>query len=341
MMPVLASIPSPSQNVLEIGPLTIHFYGIMIAIGVVVAVLVAKRRYERFDGDGELLERVAIWAVAIGFLGARLGYVLTHTGDFIDRPWGVLFIWEGGLALYGGLTLGALTAIFLLRRWKGDIFAFGDAAAVGVPLAQAIGRWGNYFNQELFGTPSNLPWAVEIDPNIATAAGYPGFTTFHPTFLYESLWNVILTAGVILWLEYRGKLAKGASVALYLIIYGTGRFVMELMRTDTTFRFLGLSRNGWLSALAVVFGVGLFWWMQRRGEPRVLVGPPVFIAPGAETVAKPIRNDESSNPGSDGESGLSFGDGKGGQPSSASPPVGNGDGEGSGGGDQASPTAPS
>jgi len=317
MTSILASIPSPSQNVLEIGPLTIHFYGIMIAIGVIVAVLVSKRRYERFGGDGELLERVAIWAVAIGFLGARFGYVLTHTGDFIDRPWGVLFIWEGGLALYGGLTIGALTAIILLRKWNGDIFAFGDAVAVGIPLAQAIGRWGNYFNQELFGTPSSLPWAVEIDPNIAAAAGYPGFTTFHPTFLYESLWNIFLTAGIILWLEYRGKLAKGSSIALYLIIYGTGRFVMELMRTDTTFRLFGLSRNGWLSALAVVFGIGMLWWMQRRGEPRVLVGAPVFIAPGAETMAKPIEDEDSSGSGSEDSSGLSFGDGKGGQ---ASPP---------------------
>jgi prolipoprotein diacylglyceryl transferase len=317
MSPILASFPSPSQNVLEIGPLTIHFYGIMIAIGVIVAVLVAKRRYERFGGSGELVERVSIWAVAIGFLGARLGYVITHTGDFIDRPWGVLFIWEGGLALYGGLTVGALTAIYLLRRWKGDAFAFGDAVAVGIPLAQAIGRWGNYFNQELFGTPTDLPWAVQIDPNIAAAAGYPGFTTFHPTFLYESLWNIFLTVGIILWLERRGKLAKGSSIALYLIIYGAGRFLMELMRTDTTFRLVGLSCNGWLSIGAVLFGIWLFWWMQRRGEPRVLVGPPVFIAPGAQTSEVPIGDDGSSDSGDEDTSGLSFGDGKGGQ----SPPT--------------------
>ena len=317
MTPVLASIPSPSQNVLEIGPLTVHFYGIMIAIGVIVAVLVAKRRYERFGGSGELLERVSIWTVAIGFLGARLGYVITHTGDFIDRPWGILFIWEGGLALYGGLAVGALAAIVLLRRWKGDVFAFADAVAVGLPLAQAIGRWGNYFNQELFGTPTDAPWAVQIDPNIASAAGYPGYTTFHPTFLYESLWNVFLTVGIILWLERRGKLAKGASIALYLIVYGAGRFLMELMRTDTTFRLAGLSRNGWISAGAVLLGIGLFWWMQRRGEPRVLVGEPVFIAPGKETVAEPIGGDEPSGTGIEDTSGLSFGDGMGGQ----SPPT--------------------
>lgn len=318
MTPILASIPSPARNVLEIGPLTIHFYGIMIAVGVIVAVMIAKRRYERFGGSGELVERVSIWAVALGFLGARMGYVITHTGDFIDRPWGVLFIWEGGLAFYGGLTVGAITAIVLARRWGGDVFALADAVAVGIPLAQAIGRWGNYFNQELFGTPASLPWAVEIDPAIASAAGYSGYTTFHPTFLYESLWNVFLVAGMILVLERRGKLAKGASMAVYLIMYGTGRFLMELMRTDTTFRLLGLSRNGWVSVGVVLFGIGLLWWMQRRSEPRVLVGRPVFVAPGEQTVAESIEGDGPSDAGDDDAPGLSFGDGRGGSASSSS-----------------------
>ncbi|MGB9359207.1 MAG: prolipoprotein diacylglyceryl transferase [Acidimicrobiia bacterium] len=288
MIPLLASIPSPSRNVIEIGPLTIHFYGIMIAIGVIVAVMVARRRYERYGGSGEMLERVSIWTVIVGFLGARLGYVTTHTGDFIDQPWEVLFIWKGGLAIYGGLIAGTIAAVVLLRRWRGDVFAFGDAVAVGLPLAQAIGRIGNYFNQELFGTPSDLPWAVEIEARIADAAGYPGSTTFHPTFLYEAVWNLFITAGVILWLEKRGKLFKGASIAVYLIVYGIGRFLMELMRTDTTFRFLGLSRNGWVSVGAVIVGAVLLWWMQRRHETRTLVGPPVFIAPGAETVSATV-----------------------------------------------------
>ena len=285
MIPFLASIPSPSRNVIEVGPLTIHFYGIMIAIGVIVAVIVTKRRYERFGGSGEAVERASIWAVIVGFLGARLAYVSTHTGDFLDRPWAMLYIWEGGLALYGGLVAGTIAAVIVLRRSRGDVFAFGDAVAVGLPLAQAIGRLGNYFNQELFGTPSTLPWAVEIDTRIAAAAGYPGYETFHPTFLYEALWNLLITAGVILLLERRGKLFKGSSIALYMVLYGTGRFLMELMRTDTTFRFLGLSRNGWVSVGAVLIGAVLFWWMQQRREQRTLVGPPVFIAPGAETVA--------------------------------------------------------
>ncbi len=289
MTAVLASIPSPSQNSIEIGPLTIHFYGILIAIGVLVAIWVARRRYTRFGGDPEVAERIFLWVVLIGFLGARLGYVLTHTGNFTDRPWAVFYLWEGGLALYGGLTAGTLTAVFLLHRRGGDAFAFGDAVAVGVPLAQAIGRWGNYFNQELFGRPSDLPWAVEIDV-AHRPAEYIGFDTFHPTFLYESLWNLLITVPVILWLEKRGKLYKGASVAVYLILYGTVRFLMELLRTDTTFRLAGLSRNGWISALAVAGGVVVLWWFQRRAEPRTLVGPPMFLAPGEPTVLSPPQS---------------------------------------------------
>lgn len=277
-MTLLASIPSPSTNAIEIGPLTIHFYGILIALGVIVAVVVSRRRYQRFGGDGSMMERVGIWAVVIGFLGARAAYVVTHTGRFEDRPWAVLFLWEGGLALYGGLFFGAATVIYLMRRWDGDVFAAGDAVAVGIPLAQAIGRWGNYFNQELFGTPTDLPWGLAISPENRPPE-YAGFETFHPTFLYESLWNALILVPLILWLERRGKLAKGASFFLYMVLYGTIRFLMELLRTDTTFRFLGLSRNGWVSLGAVLLGVAVFWWVQRRGERRTYAGDRDWLAP--------------------------------------------------------------
>jgi len=295
MTPLLASIPSPSRNVIEIGPLTIHFYGILIAIGVIVAVVVAKRRYERFGGDGELVEKVAIWAVALGFLGARMAYVSTHMYRFSGRPWAILFIWEGGLALYGGLTVGALTAIFLIRRWGGDLWAFADATAVGIPLAQAIGRWGNYFNQELFGTPTTLPWGLEIAP-ANRPPQYADFATFHPTFLYESLWNLLLTVPIILWLERRGKLAKGASFAVYIMVYGTGRFLMELLRTDTSFRLFGISRNGWVSVAAVIGAAIAFRWLQRRAEPRTLVGEPSLLAPGEPTApeAEPAEDGQAA-----------------------------------------------
>jgi prolipoprotein diacylglyceryl transferase len=268
MIALLATIPSPSRNVIEVGPFTVHFYGIMIALGVISAVIVTKRRYVRFGGSGELVERVSIWAVVLGFLGARLGYVITHTGDFFwDRPWGIFSIWEGGLALYGGLIAGALAAIYLLNRWHGDVFAFGDSAAVGIPLAQAIGRIGNYFNQELYGRPTDLPWGLEIDPE-NRLPGWEQFETFQPTFLYEALGNLLIVIPTILVLEHKGKLFKGAAFPLYVMLYGTLRFVMELLRTDTTFRFLGMSRNGWISLAAVIGATVVFIWMQRRREPQ-------------------------------------------------------------------------
>ncbi|MFO7699457.1 MAG: prolipoprotein diacylglyceryl transferase [Acidimicrobiia bacterium] len=282
-MNLIAAIPSPAQNTIDIGPLTIHFYGILIAIGVITAIIVSRHRYVRFGGSAELFEKVAIWAVVIGFLGARAAYVVTHTGRFEGRPWAMLYIWEGGLALYGGLVFGALTIIYLANKHQGDLFAMGDAIAVGLPLAQAIGRFGNYFNQELFGTPSDLPWAIIIDP-ARRPDGYEQFETFHPTFAYEAFWNLLILVPTILWLERRGKLAKGASWGVYVAMYAFIRFVMELIRTDTTFRFLGLSRNGWVSVAAFVGGLIWIWYTQKRAERRTLVGDPTLLSPQQETV---------------------------------------------------------
>jgi prolipoprotein diacylglyceryl transferase len=274
----IAAIPSPPQNAIEIGPLTVHFYGVLIALGVVVAIIVSRQRYVRFGGSGDLFEKVAIWAVVIGFLGARAAYVVTHTGRFEGRPWAVLYLWEGGLALYGGLLFGAIALIWMMNRWGGDLFAMGDAVAVGVPLAQAIGRFGNYFNQELFGTPSELPWAIIIDP-ARRPEGYEAFETFHPTFAYEALWNALILVPTILILERNQKLAKGASFGVYVAMYAFIRFLMELLRTDTTFRFLGLSRNGWVSIAAFIGGLAWVWYTQKRGERRTLIGKPTFFSP--------------------------------------------------------------
>jgi prolipoprotein diacylglyceryl transferase len=281
-MNLLGSIPSPAQNVLEVGPLTIYFYGILIALGVIVAIIVSRKRYVRFDGSGEFFEKAAIWAVVIGFLGARAGYVLTHSGNFIDRPYAAFFIWEGGLALYGGLLFGALTFMYMAHRHNADLFSIGDATAIGIPLAQAIGRLGNYFNQELFGTPATLPWGLEIDaanrpPQFADVA------TFHPTFLYELVWNAFILVPVILWLEKRGKLAKGASFGIYIAMYAFIRFWMELLRTDTTYRLFGISRNGWVSIAAFLGGIAWIWWTQKRDEPRTLVDKPFFLSPQPAT----------------------------------------------------------
>ncbi len=261
---IWASIPSPPQNTIELGPLEIHFYGILIGLGVVVAAIVTTRRYAKFGGNPEILDSVILWTVIIGFVGARLAYISTHTARYADRWYATLFIWEGGLALFGGLSAGALAAIYMMRKHNGDFIMFTDAIAVGLPLAQGIGRFGNYFNQELFGTPTTLPWGLEIREGLRPEA-YRAFETFHPTFLYEALWNFLITVPIILILEARNKLAKGARFPVYMIVYGTIRFLTELLRTDTTFRVLGISRNGWVSIAVVLGGAVLLYIAQKRG----------------------------------------------------------------------------
>ena len=259
---ILASIPSPSFHSFHIGSVQVHIYGILMALAVAVAYVVIVKRYVRFGGQREAVERAAFWAVVVGFVGARLAYVSTHLYRFRGDPMGVLKLWEGGLALFGGLTFGAIAAAFVMWRAKGRFVLMADAAAVGLPAAQAIGRWGNYFNQELFGTPTRLPWGLEIDPSHRPAQ-YANSTTFHPTFLYESLWNI----GVIvflLWLERRRQLRRGTLFASYLVLYAGARFGLELIRTDTTFRFLGLSRNAWVALGVMLLGLGLLTVILRR-----------------------------------------------------------------------------
>ena len=254
MRTMLATIPSPQDNALEIGPLSLHYYGLAIAVGILLAVWLLRRRYTAAGGDPELPDRVAVVAVLAGMVGARLAYVSTNLDRFAERPWAILFVWEGGLAFYGGLTLGALAGLWYLRRNNALDPVFLDAAAPCLPLAHAVGRWGNYFNQELYGTPTGLPWGLEIAAEPAPV---------HPTFLYESLGNLALFA-VLLALGRTGRLVRGSLIFVYLVGYGTIRFLLELIRTDTDFRLLGLSRNGYVSALVVIVGlVGLVWWNRR------------------------------------------------------------------------------
>ncbi len=271
-----ASIPSPPSNSFDVGPLTIHYYGLLIGIGAVLAVIVARRRYEGRGGPTGVAERAGVWAVAMGLVGARLAYVSTHLDRFEGRPWAVLYVWEGGLAIFGGLLFGIAAVYVVVRRAGVGMWEFADAAAIGVPLAQAIGRWGNYFNQELYGTPTSLPWGLEIDP-ANRVAPYESFSTFHPTFLYESIWNLGLV-GVLLWLDHaRVFRAPGSILFAYLAGYGLGRFLIELIRTDTTFRLLGLSRNNWV-ALLVCVGASSILFLRERAARRA-PGPAELGAP--------------------------------------------------------------
>jgi prolipoprotein diacylglyceryl transferase len=261
---MLAFIPAPPTNGFHLGPLFFHLYGLSIAVGVLAAFWLANRRWVQAGGAPGEIERPAIWGVVPGFLGGRLGYVLTHTGDFADNPLGVFAIWQGGLALYGGLTVGILTGLWVARRRGLPVLRALDAAIPAIPLAQAFGRWGNYFNQELFGTPSTLPWALRVDPGHRPDR-YADAATFHPTFLYESLYNLCVVA-VLLRLSATRRLRPGSLSLAYLVLYGAGRFGLELLRTDTTFRFAGLSRNAWIS-LGLVAGGSVWLWLRERRRP--------------------------------------------------------------------------
>jgi prolipoprotein diacylglyceryl transferase len=260
----LAFIPPPPIDGFQIGPLNLHLYGLCIAAGVLAAFWLANRRWVAAGGKPGELERPGIWAVAAGFLGARIAYVSTHIDKFHGRWWEVLYIWQGGLALYGGLTLGILTGIWAARRYRLPVLRALDAAIPAIPLAQAFGRWGNYFNQELFGTPTTLPWALEVERDFRPAQ-YKAFETFHPTFLYESLYNLAVVA-ILLRVGATRRLRPGSLALLYLVLYGAGRFLLELLRTDTTFRLFGLSRNAYVS-LAVVVGGSVWLFLRERRRP--------------------------------------------------------------------------
>jgi prolipoprotein diacylglyceryl transferase len=291
---LVAAIPPPPFRGLEIGPLDLRMYGLLIAVGALLAVRLSMRRFERAGGDPEIAEKALLMALLVGFLGARIGYVIprfTGPGGFAERPGDILAIWQGGLAFFGGLTGGALGAWLYVRR-RGIPFAgIADAVAPALPLAQAIGRWGNYFNQELFGLPTSVPWALRVDPvPAATAARFPGASTFHPTFLYESLWNALLVV-VILAVERTGRLKRrGSLLFVYLIGYGVGRGWIEALRVDTVERYLGLSRNNWIAIGVVVLGaVGLWWWERRPavapGDDARADDTPGAVAPGDDARA--------------------------------------------------------
>ena len=264
MTALLASIPSPAISEFHIGPLRVTFYGILVMAGVVVAWLITRNRFAARGGDVEVAERIVIRVVIWGFVGARLAYVSTHLSRFEGEWWKVIAVWEGGLAIFGGLTAGAIAMYVYAKKWGASFPDFLDSVAPAVPFAQAIGRWGNYFNQELFGTPTDLPWGLEIEPQNRPPE-YAEFETFHPTFLYESILNVGL-GFLIIGIGNRYPSMRGRLIGVYFLGYGIIRFAMELIRTDTSFRLIGLSRNGWVSIGVMILGALIIWWKRVRVE---------------------------------------------------------------------------
>jgi len=258
---MLASIPSPPSNVIELGPISLRAYGLMIALGVVAAVLVSQKRWVARGGDPDDISAVAMWAVPAGLVGSRVYHVFTDWR--FDEGWAEPFkIWEGGLGIPGGVAAGIFAALWLIRRNGWDRRNLLDAMVPSLPLAQAIGRLGNWFNQELFGSPSDLPWAVEIDARYAARAGYPDADTFHPTFLYESLWNLGLF-GVLVWVDRSGKIRQGGLVAVYVVGYAAVRIWLETVRIDPATEIGGLRVNIWMSIVALSVAGG---WLVVRGR---------------------------------------------------------------------------
>jgi prolipoprotein diacylglyceryl transferase len=268
---VLAYLPSPDRGVWHIGPVPVRAYALAILLGVVVGVVVGDRRWRARGGAAGTVADLATFAVPGGIVGARLYHVVTSPGPYLEDPLSALYIWEGGLGIPGAIAGGAFATWLVARRRGIVVPALADAVAPGLALAQAVGRFGNWFNQELFGRPTTLPWGLEIDPDNRDAV--PGAEAYHPTFLYESLWNVGV-ALLVIWVDRRWKLGHGRAFALYVAAYGVGRLWIEGLRIDDTATLGGLRLNQYVAAALVVGGLSWFWW--RRGSAREQV-----VEPGA------------------------------------------------------------
>lgn len=262
------SIPSPDQSVWYLGPLPLRAYALCILAGIFVAMWVGDRRWVARGGERGLVYDVAVWAVPFGIIGGRLYHVATdwqlYFGTGGSGLAGAVRIWDGGLGIWGAIALGAVGAWIGCRRQGVPLPPFADAVAVGIPLAQALGRIGNWFNQELFGRPTDLPWGLEIDP-VNRPAGYEQYATFHPTFLYEALW-LVLVAILVAWADRRWTLGHGRAFALYVAAYCVGRLGMELLRIDPATLILGIRINVFTSVL-VGLGAAIYFVVSARRRP--------------------------------------------------------------------------
>lgn len=256
-------LQSPSSNGFNLGPLFVHAYGLAYVLAVSAAMVITGRRWRARGGDGDLVYEVALWGFPAGIIGGRLYFLATSWSEVPPHWWGPLAVWKGGLGIWGGIAGGTLAGLWVLRRRGADIPAFLDAAAPALLVAQAIGRLGNYFNQELFGGPTTLPWALEISP-AHRPAGYAHYATFHPTFLYELIWNLLLAGGLV-WLGRKSSIRAPGLFALYIAGYSVARIGEELLRVDPAQRILGLRLNLYVASILSLVGLAWFVRIQRAG----------------------------------------------------------------------------
>jgi prolipoprotein diacylglyceryl transferase len=283
---ILASIPSPDQGVWYLGPFPLRAYALAIITGVVVAVWLGEKRWVARGGKPGQVGDIAIWAVPFGLVGGRLYHVITdyqlYFGEGRD-PVTALYVWQGGLGIWGAVALGAVGAWIGARQAGVKFLPLADALAPGIVIAQAIGRWGNWFNQELFGRPTTLPWGLEIDPE-HRPEGYADVATFHPTYLYEFVWNLGV-AGLVIWADRRFRLGYGRAFALYVMGYTAGRAWIEHLRIDDVQMndVLGLRLNVWTSIVLFTAAAAYFVWSSRRHPGR----EEVVLVDGADQA--PVR----------------------------------------------------
>jgi prolipoprotein diacylglyceryl transferase len=259
---MLLSIPSPHSGTISAGPLTLHMYGLMLLAGIAACIWLTGTRWVRRGGDWDLIFRVAVWGVAFGIVGARAYHDLTSWSEVkaIDAWWAPFAVWRGGLGVWGGIFLGVLAGAVIVKRAGESVFAMMDAVAPGLLLAQGIGRIGNWWNQELFGKPTDLPWGLKIDLEHRPTQ-YLADPTFHPTFLYELIYDLIIV-GVLLLVDRRFRIRPPALFALYVSLYTFGRFFEELLRVDPAHHFAGLRLNAWVSIGLFIVSTAFFVWWQ-------------------------------------------------------------------------------
>lgn len=257
---VAASIPSPPSRWFDVGPLHVHYYALFIILGVVAAIWLTYRRWKARGGDPDLVFEVALWSVIAGLIGARLYFDITTPGQMGNQWYAPIAVWQGGLGIWGGVALGVAVGAFVVHRRGASITEFMDAAAPGLPLAAGIGRLGNWFNQELFGGPTSLPWGLRIDPQYRPLH-YTTATTFQPTFLYEMIWDIGL-AGLLVWLDSRFRMRPPALFSLYVCLYCVIRLLLELLRVDPAAVFLGERLNFWVALVGIIGGGAAFVYFQ-------------------------------------------------------------------------------